>query len=81
MGDQSRGAGQKGHAPGDYTLEELQILASLRRSTGRTCTSCAWFKASGNQRGCFPEGRYRKWLSSAEFEAGCEIHESKEKKA
>ena len=59
--------------PDDYTAEELEVLAGLRRSTGRTCASCAWFKQTGSQRGCFPEGHYRKWLGPKEYEAGCDL--------
>jgi len=55
-----------------YTREELLVLASLRRSSGRTCVNCAWYRASGRHRGCFPEGRYRKWLSPEEYESGCD---------
>lgn len=56
-----------------YTAEEMLVLGSLRRSSGRTCRNCAWFTARGNQRGCFPDGKYRKWLSPEEFESGCDI--------
>lgn len=56
----------------DYTREERIVLASLRRSSGRTCRSCRWYTPKGKQRGCFPEGRYRKWLSPEEFDSGCD---------
>lgn len=65
--------------PGDYTREELLVLASLRRSSGRTCRSCAWYVARGKQRGCYPKGSYRKWLSPEEYESGCELFSSKHK--
>jgi hypothetical protein len=55
-----------------YTREELVVLASLRRSSGRTCRSCRWYTPKGRQRGCFPEGKYRKWLSPEEFASGCD---------
>lgn len=56
----------------DYTREEMLVLASLRRGSGRTCKSCAWFVSRGRHMGCFPEGRYRKWLSPEEYESGCD---------
>ena len=65
---------------GDYTREELLVLASLRRSSGRTCRSCAWYLARGKQRGCYPNGNYRKWLSQEEYESGCERFSGKQKK-
>lgn len=55
----------------EYTLEERKILASLRKSTGRTCRHCEWYSERGSHRGCFPDGKYRKFLSASEFEAGC----------
>jgi hypothetical protein len=57
----------------NYTREEMLVLASLRRSSGRTCRNCEWFARKGTQRGCFPEGVYRKWLSSEEYESGCDL--------
>jgi uncharacterized protein YodC (DUF2158 family) len=64
-----------------YTREEMLILATLRRSSGRTCRSCKWYSAKGQQRGCFPEGKYRKWLSPEEYSSGCDRFVSaKEKK-
>lgn len=48
------------------------MLASLRRGSGRTCRNCRWYMPKGKHRGCYPEGRYRKWLSPEEFESGCE---------
>lgn len=56
-----------------YTKEELVVLAGIRRSSGRTCRSCAWFRPRDKQRGCFPEGKYRKWLSLEEFDSGCDL--------
>ncbi len=64
----------------EYTREELIVLAGLRRRSGRTCRGCKWFRPNGKQRGCFPEDRYRKWLSEAEFEAGCELFSALEGK-
>jgi len=66
---------------GEYTREELLVLASLRRSSKRTCRYCAWYVQKDGQRGCFPEGRYRKWLSPEESESGCDGFSAKEKKA
>lgn len=60
-------------ARGEYTREEMLVLASLRRSSGRTCRNCAWFVQKAGQRGCFPDGKYRKWLSPEEFESGCDV--------
>lgn len=57
---------------GSYTREELLVLASLRKRSRRTCRYCAHFVQRGGQRGCFPEGDYRKWLSAEEYEAGCD---------
>jgi len=57
----------------EYTPEELVVLASIRRCAGRTCRSCAWYVAKGGHKGCWPNGKYRKWLSQKEFESGCEI--------
>jgi len=64
----------------DYTREERLILASLRQRSGRTCRSCAWFVPRGKQRGCFPEGKYRKWLSPEEYDSGCEVFRAIEPK-
>lgn len=64
-----------------YTREEMLVLSSLRRSSGRTCRSCKWCSAKGQQRGCFPEGKYRKWLSPEEYSSGCDrFAPAKEKK-
>jgi hypothetical protein len=62
----------------EYTREERLVLASRRRSTGRTCRSCRWLSMRGQQRGCFPEGKYRKFLSSEEYDSGCELFAKKE---
>jgi len=59
-------------APQEYTQEEMLVLASLRRGSKRTCGYCAWHVHKGGQRGCFPDGNYRKWLSQAEYESGCD---------
>lgn len=56
----------------EYTAEEMLVLASLRKSSGRTCRKCRWYVARGAQRGCYPNGKYRKWLSQAEFDSGCD---------
>ena len=56
----------------DYTEEERKVLASIRKSSGRTCVNCEWHNQRGNHHGCYPEGRYRKFLSASEFEAGCD---------
>lgn len=71
------GGGRKrgGH---DYTPEERQVLASLRKSSGRTCHQCEWYSDRGKHRGCFPNGKYRKFLSQSEFDAGCERFLAKE---
>ncbi len=66
---------------GDYTDEELQVLAKIRGARGRTCAHCAWFRSNGTQRGCYPEGAYRKWLSLREFEAGCDMFTAKARDA
>jgi hypothetical protein len=63
-----------------YTREELLVLASLRRTTGRTCRNCVWFVTRGKHRGCFPAGRYRKWLSLEEFDSGCDMFSKMETK-
>lgn len=60
----------------EYTLEERKILASLRKSSGRTCGSCRWYSERGKHKGCFPHGKYRKFLSKAEFDAGCDLFET-----
>lgn len=70
---------QAGRAEPEYTREELEVLARVRRDSGRTCARCAWYRKSGNHRGCFPHERYRKWLSGKEFEAGCDLFEVDEK--
>jgi hypothetical protein len=56
-----------------YTRDEQRFLAGLRRSGGRTCRRCKWLSMRGQQRGCFPEGKYRKFLSADEYESGCEL--------
>jgi hypothetical protein len=68
-----------GRPGSEYTKEELEVLAKVRRDSGRTCSRCAWYRQSGGHRGCFPGGKYRKWLSGKEFEAGCEFFEAAEK--
>jgi hypothetical protein len=70
----------KSGSEGDYTAEEMLVLGSLRRSSGRTCRNCEWFTARGDHRGCFPDGKYRKWLSPEEFESGCDTFLKREKK-
>ncbi|HIH01272.1 TPA: hypothetical protein HA259_04225 [Thermoplasmata archaeon] len=60
----------------DFTEEERIILASLRKKTGRTCVSCRWFVEKGQHRGCYPDGKYRKFLSKSEFESGCDVYTS-----
>ena len=67
---------QAGGAHPEYTREELEVLARVRKDSGRTCPRCAWYRKSGSHRGCFPHGRYRKWLSEKEFEAGCDLFEA-----
>lgn len=57
----------------DYTPEEMLVLASIRKSTGRTCRRCKWYVAKGSQKGCYPNGKYRKWLSQIEYESGCDL--------
>ena len=57
----------------DYTPEERQMLASLRRSSGRTCRDCQWYSERGRHKGCFPHGKYRKFLSKSEYESGCDL--------
>jgi hypothetical protein len=61
------------HPDAGYTREEIIVLGSLRRGSGRTCKSCEWYSARGKNRGCFPEGKYRKWLSPEEFSSGCDM--------
>jgi hypothetical protein len=56
----------------EYTREERIVLAGMRRRSGRTCRFCAWYVPKGAQRGCYPEGKYRKWLSAEECESGCD---------
>lgn len=68
---QAKGPGQKGEE--GYTKDEQRFLAGLRRSSGRTCKRCKWLSMRGQQRGCFPEGNYRKFLSADEYESGCEL--------
>ena len=63
-----------------YTREELIVLAGIRRGSGRTCGNCAWFVSKGRQKGCYPDGRYRKWLSVQEFDSGCELFLPKSEK-
>ena len=65
----------------EYTPEEMLVLASLRKSSKRTCRYCAFYVQKGNQRGCFPDGSYRKWLSPEEFESGCDRFAVKDKSA
>jgi len=63
----------------EYTREEMLVLASLRRSSNRTCMHCAYYLQRGRQRGCFPDGSYRKWLSPEEYELGCDRFKALEK--
>jgi len=64
----------------EYTDEELIVLGQLRRSSGRICRNCEWYSDRGTHKGCFPDGKYRKWLSPEEFEAGCDIFLKRVKK-
>jgi len=66
--------------PDEYTREERLVLAALRQRTGRTCINCRWLQAKGKQRGCFPQGAYRKWLSAEEFESGCDRYAARDGK-
>jgi hypothetical protein len=61
-----------------YTEDELRFLATLRQTSGRTCRSCRWLSMRGQQRGCFPEGKYRKFLSGREYESGCDMFSPRE---
>jgi len=63
----------------DYTKEELVVLASLRQRSGRVCRNCRWYVSKGTQKGCYPEGKYRKWLSADEFRSGCQAFSPREK--
>ena len=60
----------------EYTLQEREILGSLRRKSGRTCIKCIWYTKKGQHRGCYPDGKWRKFLSKSEFEAGCDSYSS-----
>jgi len=62
-----------GARAGEYTAEEMIVLAALRGRSGRTCANCAWYSRRGTQKGCFPDGKYRKFLSAREFESGCDL--------
>jgi len=64
----------------EYTNEEMILLAQLRRSSGRVCRNCQWYSDRGKHKGCFPDGKYRKWLSPEEFEAGCDAFKERPKK-
>jgi len=67
---------EPGRGNGDsYTDDELRFLSGLRKAQGRTCRTCRWLSMRGQQRGCFPEGKYRKFLSTTEYESGCEKFE------
>ncbi len=57
----------------DYTDDELRFLADLRGASGRTCRRCKWLSMRGQQRGCFPDGKYKKFLSAKEYESGCDL--------
>jgi hypothetical protein len=72
-------AERKTEGPEEYTKEELLVLASSRRGSGRTCRNCAWYQARGDHRGCFPEGKYRKWLTLEESSSGCTIFKERRK--
>ncbi len=61
-----------------YTDDELRFLAGLRKTQGRTCRKCQWLTMRGQQRGCFPEGKYRKFLSGTEYESGCDMFAPRE---
>lgn len=58
---------------GSYTDDEVRFLATLRRRSERTCRHCRWLSMRGQQRGCFPQGKYRKFLSKTEYESGCDM--------
>jgi len=57
----------------ELTPEEKLMLASIRKSSGRTCANCRWLERRGPHMGCFPEGKYRKFLSDRERDVGCEL--------
>ncbi|UCE91845.1 MAG: hypothetical protein JSV90_01455 [Methanobacteriota archaeon] len=69
----------EGPADPEYTPEERKVLASLRKESGRTCSHCRWYSDRGRHRGCFPNGKYRKFLSESEFDAGCELFSRQER--
>lgn len=60
----------------EYTLQEREILRSFRSKSGRTCIKCIWYTKKGQHRGCYPDGKWRKFLSKSEFEAGCDSYSS-----
>jgi len=62
-----------GLSDNELTPEETLMLASIRKSSGRTCANCVWLEKRGPHMGCFPEGKYRKFLSSRERDLGCEL--------
>jgi hypothetical protein len=70
-------APREDEGPDGYTADERRFLADLRKTSGRSCRECRWLSMRGNQRGCFPDGKYRKFLSKDEYEAGCDRFESK----
>jgi ribonuclease HI len=44
-------------------------------ATGETCETCKWLKWKGPHVGCFPNGKYRKWLSKSFIKTNkCEQH-------
>ena len=75
MDDVTREGGTGGSF--EYTLEERKVLASLRKASGRTCSECQWYSVRGKHKGCFPQGKYRKFLSQSEFESGCDLFRAK----
>lgn len=75
--DTSRMTAPRRDEDGSFTEDERRFLAGLRKSSGRTCRRCKWLSMRGQQRGCFPEGAYRKFLSASEYESGCELFQSR----
>lgn len=73
--------GPSGREEQAYTEDERRFLSMLRRGSGRTCRRCRWLSMRGQQRGCFPEGKYRKFLSKTEYESGCDLFEARDEQA
>jgi ribonuclease HI len=61
---------------GKKALYRSSIQKESTISDGDTCMTCKWMKKSGPHVGCFPNGKYKKWISMVDARSKkCDQHE------